>query len=145
WQLDEPTPYPSSMINELILWVGENQKRPNDYAVAQISALSALLDCEIVDYGAEDPVGWIVNQAEHLGLIQSFQISGWRLQIQLPLAGWTQFEGLKNAQISSRTAFMAMQFGDIELDGAFANCFEPAVQRAGFRLRKVTDEQPAGL
>jgi nucleoside 2-deoxyribosyltransferase len=40
---------------------------------------------------------------------------------------------------------MAMRFGDRELDNVVETCFRPAVGRAGFELRKLTDQQPAGL
>jgi nucleoside 2-deoxyribosyltransferase len=40
---------------------------------------------------------------------------------------------------------MAMKFGDNVLDRVVLECFKPAVARAGFELRKLTDEQPAGL
>jgi hypothetical protein len=52
---------------------------------------------------------------------------------------------LKRSQNESRTAFMAMKFGDSELDNVVNQCFRPAVQRAGFELRVLTDQQQAGL
>jgi hypothetical protein len=61
------------------------------------------------------------------------------------MAGWTRYEAIKHAQIESRTAFMAMQFGDEELNLAVGNAFKPAVNRAGFELRLLSDGQPAGL
>jgi len=40
---------------------------------------------------------------------------------------------------------MAMQFGDPLLNRVLAECFKPAVVRAGFTLRALTDGQGAGL
>ncbi len=40
---------------------------------------------------------------------------------------------------------MALQFGDAELDRVVKDCFAPAVKRAGFDLRVLTEKQPAGL
>jgi hypothetical protein len=40
---------------------------------------------------------------------------------------------------------MAMKFGDATLNDVVENHFRPAVARAGFNLRLLTDEQPAGL
>jgi hypothetical protein len=40
---------------------------------------------------------------------------------------------------------MAMKFGDPELNDVVDRCFRPAVQRAGFELRVLTDNQRAGL
>lgn len=61
------------------------------------------------------------------------------------MAGWDRYSALKRAEIVSRTAFMAMKFGDDELNRVVDNCFRPAVERAGFDLRILTDKQPAGL
>src|SRR5271170_4688313 len=61
------------------------------------------------------------------------------------MAGWTRYEAIKHAQIESRTAFMAMQFGDEELNLAVENAFKPAVNRTGFELRLLSDGQPASL
>ena len=64
---------------------------------------------------------------------------------RLSMAGWEQYEALKHRQITSRTAFMAMKFGNTELNHVVENCFKLAVRRAGFELRILTDGQPAGL
>jgi hypothetical protein len=45
----------------------------------------------------------------------------------------------------SRLAFMAMKFGLPQVDIVVEKCFKPAVVRTGFELRKLTDQQPAGL
>jgi hypothetical protein len=61
------------------------------------------------------------------------------------MLGWGRFEELKRVQTSSRTAFMAMRFGQQQLDDIVEQVFKPAVLRTGFELKKLTDEQPAGL
>jgi nucleoside 2-deoxyribosyltransferase len=38
-----------------------------------------------------------------------------------------------------------MKFGDETLDQVFADCFRPAVARAGFELRKLIEHQSMGL
>jgi hypothetical protein len=62
----------------------------------------------------------------------------------LRMAGWERYHALKRAETVSRTAFMAMKFGDEELNHVIDHCFRPAVTRAGFELRVLTDSQPAG-
>jgi hypothetical protein len=61
------------------------------------------------------------------------------------MAGWQRYEELKRAEVQSRTAFMAMQFDDEELNQMVNDAFKPAVARTGFELRVLTDGQPAGL
>jgi hypothetical protein len=45
----------------------------------------------------------------------------------LKFAGWQRYEALKHAQVESHTAFMAMQFGDEELNRVVNDCSKPAV------------------
>lgn len=63
-----------------------------------------------------------------------------RLDISLPT-----FEELKRSIPESQTAFMAMPFGDPLLDRVFEECFKPAVAETGYQLRRIMDEQKAGL
>jgi len=63
----------------------------------------------------------------------------------LTLDGWTQYFELKRSDKQSRLAFMAMPFKFPELTNVFESCFVPAVKRAGFELRRVIDNQGAGL
>jgi hypothetical protein len=49
--------------------------------------------------------------------------------LQLKLAGWKRYAELKQVQKESRMAFIAMKFGDVELDHAVDHCFRPAVRR----------------
>ena len=67
------------------------------------------------------------------------------LEFRLYMAGWERYEALKHAQVESHTAFMAMQFGDEELNRVVSDCFKPAVEAAGFTLRDLRDGQRAGL
>ena len=61
------------------------------------------------------------------------------------MAGWLRYGVLKQGRVESRNVLMAMKFGDAELDRVVASCFSPAVRRAGYELRTVIDNQPAGL
>lgn len=65
--------------------------------------------------------------------------------LSITLPGWIHYEQLQKQAKDSTIAFMAMKFGDTELDEVVNNCFRPAVAQTGFRLQKLTDEQRAGL
>ena len=67
------------------------------------------------------------------------------LALKLTMAGWEKHEKLRKTTVKSRTAFMAMKFGQTDLDRVVKECFRPAVERTGFELRLVTDNQAAGL
>ena len=52
---------------------------------------------------------------------------------------------LKREPIDSRAAFMAMPFNNATLDRVFEECFKPAVAATGFDLRRIIDQQKAGV
>jgi hypothetical protein len=70
---------------------------------------------------------------------------GGKVGIMLTLAGWERYEVLRKQRVESRTAFMAMKFGEALLDRIVDDCFRPAVRRTGFELRVLSDQQKAGL
>ncbi len=61
------------------------------------------------------------------------------------MAGWERYDALTRAQVESHTAFMAMEFGHEELNRMVNDVFKPAVEATGFKLRVLSDGQPAGL
>ena len=71
--------------------------------------------------------------------------SGVGFRCKLTLAGWQAVEELKRGRSDSRKAFMAMAYGDPELDAVFAECFKPAVKATGFSLQRLDESPSAGL
>jgi nucleoside 2-deoxyribosyltransferase len=63
----------------------------------------------------------------------------------MTVRGWVHYEELQKQAKDSTQAFMAMKFGEPELDAIVDNTFRPAVAQTGFRLQKLNDEQSAGL
>lgn len=63
----------------------------------------------------------------------------------ISVKGWVYYEDLQKKAKDSTIAFMAMQFGEPELDAIVDDTFRPAVLQTGFRLQKLNDEQSAGL
>src|SRR5260370_28206524 len=70
---------------------------------------------------------------------------GNKLALKLTMEGWEKHGELKKTTVESRDAFMAMKFGQPDLNRAVDECFRPAVAKTGFELRLLTDKQPAGL
>jgi hypothetical protein len=91
---------------------------------------------------------WVLDHLVLAGLLD-YSLAGGdaftSFNLQLTMVGWEKYAQLKQVRSNSRTAFMAMKFDDPQLDGVVDACFRPAVRRAGFELKKLTDEQPAGL
>jgi hypothetical protein len=83
--------------------------------------------------------GWITGKVEdHWD--DSFQI----VDGALTLDGWRWYDDIGRHKLSRR-AFMAMKFGDNELNSVVTDCFKPAVAETGFDLKPLSDDPEAGL
>ncbi|HMV22322.1 MAG TPA: hypothetical protein PKE50_13665 [Rhodocyclaceae bacterium] len=137
-------PRPQEQLENLILWMGVTQPSMGSGIQVDERALSAT--------GAEDmgSLGFLISQASNAGLMTGEVIHAmggdcFIPSAQLTLSGWGMFENLQRGKASGRIAFMAMQFGDEELDRIYKDHFKPAIAATGFDLKRVDEGQPAGL
>jgi hypothetical protein len=63
---------------------------------------------------------------------------------RLTFDGWQRFDELRYRSIDSQVAFMAMGYGNLDVDRAFAG-FVGAVAQTGFELRRLDQKPKAGL
>jgi hypothetical protein len=144
WHLELPLPSSQEQLDRLIVAVGDNQPSNAQIASIPADALSAFIGTKITRPASNAGLLWLLTQQEAQKLFDH-QGQERAALLRLSMEGWQRYEALKRAQVESRTALMAMKFGDAELDRAVKDCFAPATQRAGFDLRVLTDRQPAGL
>lgn len=139
-------PSSQQQADNLITWIGDNQSSPDVFAEGSIVSTAALIGANIPKPGNPSEIGllWLLDQTPIAALFDC-QKRGDKYLFRLNLHGWQRYHELKKIQIESRTAFMAMRFGNDELDRIVNACFRPAVARTGFELRILTDQQPAGL
>lgn len=96
------------------------------------------------DWGARlgciepDSTQWVISQASALGLIAGVPPAN-RSHV-LTAKGWQRHAELLRAGARSRHAFMAMRFGDADLDALYQQHLQPAVADTGFKLRTVNDD-----
>jgi hypothetical protein len=146
---DRTLPTPGEQADDLILWLGDNQENATTPIVGKEVALDAWLGMALPKVaGGATGLRWLAGAMEPdtnkpKNFLHAF-VSG-TARLQLTLDGWARCQGLKLKRIDSRTAFMAMKFGDPELNAMVDRCFRPAVKRTGFELRMLTDRQRAGL
>jgi hypothetical protein len=145
WNLELPLPSPQEQLERLIIAVGDNQPSHAESARMSADALSALIGTKITRQSPNAGLGWLLEQQEAQNLLENRGQEGSTILLRLRMDGWRRYEALKRAQVETRTALMAMQFGDDELNRAVKDCFAPAIKRAGFELRVLTEKQPAGL
>ncbi len=142
WRIRLPTP--QQQADNLVLWIGDNQITASDYAETTPAALGATIGTAISRRG-EDGFNWLNSQLESDRLYVLAERPNGKIALGLTMSGWHRYGALKKTTSESRTAFIAMKFGQAELNRVVEQCFRPAVRRTGFELRVLTDEQPAGI
>jgi hypothetical protein len=142
WRLDDPLPSAPEQVDNLVLWLGHRQSSPLEVVVLVADEMAAWIGAPIVNNPTRAGLDWIFDQPEVRELVQ-FDLNMHDLGLTLP--GWRRHQDLQSGHSQSRVAFMALQFGDAELDKVVDVCFRGAVARTGYALRRATDEQRAGL
>jgi hypothetical protein len=138
-------PTPSQQANALIGWIGDNQPTSFDLVEIRRSEIAAIIGLQISRNDDADGFSWLNTQLEPKKLYELGPRANNVLALKLTMAGWEKHEEFKKTTVESRTAFMAMKFGQANLNRAVDECFRPAVAKTGFVLRLLTDKQPAGL
>ncbi len=142
---DNSLPNPQEQFDNLILWVGDTQKDPVAFAKAPVALVAAVIGTQIHLNQSDEPgFSWLWKEITGQGLIEA-QNDGTQLALRLTMKGWSRYQELKRRTKESYTAFMAMEFGDAELNRILQECFKPAAADAGFELRPLNELQPAGL
>lgn len=130
-------PTPVEQVENLILFVGDSLPVPGAYMHVSVQEHTSVIGSQ-----SDDTFFFVLEHAIEEGFL-----SGSRNNIgataTLSFGGWEKYEELKRTFPSrTRRAFMAMPFGQPDVENAFTHCFRPAAASAGYTLRKL-DEQPA--
>jgi hypothetical protein len=147
FHLDDPLPTPAEQADSLILWIGDRQLPHMERADVPAPEISAWIGAAIPTRRFSGcALTWLLSQDAVKNLVEGLGTGSPKtMEFRLSMAGWERYEALKHAQVKSRTAFMAMQFGHEELNRVVNDWFKPAVEAADFKLRVLTEGQPAGL
>jgi hypothetical protein len=138
---DGDLPRISEQIDNFILWIGWSLHEPGD----RINIESSGLILSVIGAVEKSAVSYVVWAAEESDLIKARRIQGMAIDVTLTLKGWQRYEDLRRGKATGQTAFMAMRFGDPELDAFVNDHLRPAVAATGFRLKRLDDEPRAGL
>jgi hypothetical protein len=144
--LSERLPTPQRQADDLILWVGDHQLYPDEAIPCSLPLLSAWVGTSLNPTDSEGGgLHWLCSYLQDEGLLEPQQASPSTWTMRLTMPGWRKHTELEQKGAKSRSAFMALKFGQPELDEVIQKCFRPAVARAGFELRLLTENQPAGI
>ncbi len=143
----DPLPSVREQADNFLLWAGGELRKGNPVAYFPLYPPNGeeILTATI---GAFDGRSAWVIVTEYLtseGLVHFKNDAGIKPEVRVTPKGWDRYEELRRSVIESRTAFMAMPFNDATLDRVFEDCFKPAVAATGFELRRITNQQKAGV
>jgi hypothetical protein len=144
-QVDDPLPSPAEQADNLIVWIGDHQPSPAQQIEISDPEVSSWIGTAITPNYRDEGLAWLLRQPQMTTLVENNASLNSPNRLLLTFKGWQRYEALKHDQVESRSAFMAMKFGDDELNRVVNDCFKPAVKATDFELRILTDGQPAGL
>ena len=133
-------PNPSEQLDLLVEFLGKNQKNYASLYPIKYSHHRAKIG---VKHFSE--VRYIVKHAINEGIIEKGNSDFNNCTMRLTVKGWQRFEELKRGKDHSKTAFMAMPFGNDELTKMVDDVFRPAVIETGFKLKRLDDDPKPGL
>ncbi len=138
-----PLPNVAEQADNLIIWFAENGASGREYSIQPSMYQS------IIGVTSPEGVGLILRHLLAKEFIETrrgmtFACHGQGMAI-LSFRGWQHYEQLKRGAVNSRKAFMAMEYGNEELDEIVDECFKPAVADTGFELYRLNEKPRAGL
>lgn len=138
--VEKKPPTAPEQCDNFILWLGDNL----DFAGATIPIRSET--CRAI-LGAVNKYAFnqVIQHLKKQNLIE-FE-SDQNKNGTLTVEGWDYYKKLRQNNPQSRTAFMAMQFDNQELERLVKDVFKPAIAKTGFELFGLNDKdkQRAGL
>lgn len=141
--LQLPSP-PEQAINILRFFGDQIQEsgklagNPEKSFVAKVGATNRASALRIVRQLADDGLLLIANR-EYLN--SADEPDG----VDLSLKGWAQWEAERRGKISGSHGFIALQFGDLELDTFLKDVIKPTIDELGYRLEDMRDAARAGI
>jgi nucleoside 2-deoxyribosyltransferase len=143
-------PKPKEQADNLLNWIGESLEKPDGETNIPLRLLISTIGC-IDGEGVKYVVDYLKKQdyINHMGFTISFS-EGERnppedlLIAKMTFKGWDRYYELQQINKDSRLAFMAMKYGDEQLNRIFNEIIKDAVSKTGFDIRKLDEEKSAG-
>jgi hypothetical protein len=140
--IKNPLPPVREQADKFILWLGNGEHLPGEPVLVEPATHQSIM-------GAATGKGLLLVIDDLVGedlLKNVIAPVGSKRNITLSCKGWERYDRLKRGAVGSRKAFMAMPYGEKELDQIVESVFTPAVKQAGFDLSRLDSPgQPAGL
>lgn len=142
--IKNPPPNPAEQADNFVRWVGDNIEYGMHYIEVRKPVIEAIIGAK-----NESDFYFIFSHLKNKGIILTESHVGGgatiAADVTLSFSGWEYYEELKRGDVDSRKAFMAMKYGDEQLDKIFKEVFKPAVKKTGFELFILPERLKAGL
>ena len=135
-------PSTKEQINNFVLWLGKELKRPGGFVL--VSGLHQSVAGSTTGGEYRFVLSYLVDER----LMQSHSTHpsvGEDFPASLTFRGWEYFDQLQLGTRSTRKAFMAMKFGNPVVDKVVDEVYRPALKQTGFDLFRVSERPKAGL
>lgn len=139
---------PQEQADAIVTFLGQTGAVPGEYAATTPEELMGLIgSADRGGSGKQRGLSYVMERLRTTGLVESPQHPepDGKLRHRLTFDGWQRFEELQRSASESRLAFMAMGYGNPDVQEAFAKCFVPAVEATGFELRRLDQKPKSGL
>lgn len=142
--IEEVPPSPAEQASKFVLWLGGSEHPPGELIPVKPATHQSIM-------GAVTPAGFelVLYDLMDKGLLNGMKSqtigSYGHAKIALSIDGWQLYTQLRQGVADTRKAFMAMKYGDAQLDKAVEDTFKPAVRETGFDLFKLIERPKAGL
>ena len=142
--LKQSLPTPAEQKDIFIRWVGDNIKAGGDYIRVNKYSIPAIIGAR-----TDKEFYFIFEHLKTKGVVKNKTVVGGGdsalMDVTLSFNGWGYYEELKRGDTDSRKAFMAMEYGNKELDKILEDHFKQAVADTGFELYRLDEKPQAGL
>jgi len=129
--------------DNLIRWFGENLSAPGDRVWIESASHRAIAG-SATDAGFDQILAYLLER-KLLDSEINARGRSMKAHVTLTVDGWRHYEALLKNRPLSKIAFMAMQYGNRELENLFLTVLKPAVAKTGFDLCKLNENPRAGL
>jgi uncharacterized protein YbaR (Trm112 family) len=140
----QPLPRPREQADLLIRWIAENIPGPGEIVRVEPSTHMGIIGAK-TPAGFELVVNYLFEEVFVTGTLFQAMKSHGEADVTLSFKGWEHYENLLEGSGKYRKAFMAMKYGESELDKVFNDILKPSVAQAGFGLFRLDEVPHAGL
>jgi hypothetical protein len=143
-------PNPSEQANALLCWIADKSSDMGDRVhVDPYSAgarIGAFGDRSIATLFRElSKAGLLIGDLVPFYKNKDNTIPQGAFVSELTLLGWERVEAIKAGNNNSKTAFIAMEYGQSELDNLVSEHMKPELLNMGYNLRRLDEYPAAGL